>query len=453
MERVQKTFLKIITVTLATALVAHAQDVDPDFKSEERFHRIYKKYNQEPTSVESWEKVLSGRSANTYSIQTKDTLWDVSHTLFGDSHYWPKVWSYNTDDIQNPHEINPKQVIKFYPGTLAEAPTVGLAEKTDAPEAMPTQILEKNKQGKLEGFKIPPPKRKSRPLVKNLPDSLPLYRLGAVNRSPVDFEVSGARVKYAASIKYLSFYVADAPLDGMGEVVEMEHQDEETSGEYEAIIVRVSNAANKHFVVLKDSSMVSDPFDSLANKARVIEVQGEIEIQERVNEGDNLFRAMVKKSINPLEVGAKLIPGSIAMFDSAPSAISTSVQARIIGGEYERFEQKMFGIDNIVFLNAGAKEGLQLGSTLPVYLNERLRKPNTKAIANDRVIGQVKVIKLADHFATGYVLDSQAQIIIGDYVGGRAKTPENNKSSGNESDFNQDNGGEAPAGAADDFQL
>ncbi len=467
MERVQKIFLEIMTMTLAVAFIAHAQDADPDFRTEERFHRTYKNYNQVPTSEAAWEKVLSGRHASTYSIQSKDTLWDVSHTLFGDSYYWPKVWSYNTDEIQNPHEINPKQVIKFYPGTLAEPPTVGLADKGDTPEAMPSHVLEKNKEGALEGFKIPPTTRISRPLVKNLPDSIPLYRMGDVNRPPIDYEISGERVKYTTAQKYLSYYVVDEPLNTVGEVVEMEHADEQTTGEYTAIIVRVSNAANKQYVVLKDTTKLSDPFDSAAVKARVVEVEGEIEIQERVNEGENLFRALVKKSINPLEVGAKLIPGTMEKFNLAPSALSTSVQARIIGGEYARFEQKMFGTDNIVFLNAGAKDGLQVGSTLPVYQNERLHKPNTKALTNDRVIGQIKLIKLADHFATGYVLDSQSDIMIGDYAGGRVEAPKGTTAAApsdqNDSDFNldtdetppsqPDKNSEVPESFDDEFKL
>lgn len=419
----QKTFLKMISAaTLATALVAHAQDGDPDFKTEERFHRLYKTYNEQPTSEDAWEKVLSNRKANSYSVQNKDTLWDISNTLFGESYYWPKVWSYNTDDILNPHEINPKQVIKFYAGTMAEAPTVGLAEKSDAPEALPSHVLEKKEDGSLEGIKIPPPKKKSRPVVKKLPNSLPLYRMGVVNSPPIDFEISGARVKYAPAPKYLSYYVADVAVSSIGEVVELEMPDENTTGEFQQVIIRVSNAGIKNYIAFTDSVKVSDLSETFGNKGTVIEVQGELELMERVNDAENLFRALVKKVVNPLEVGAKLMPGGLAVFDTGSTSISTSVQAKIIGGEYQRFEQKMFGTDNIIFLNAGAKEGLQEGATLQVFMNEKIRKPKTKAIANDRVIGTVKIIKLADHFATAYVLDSSSNFMIGDYAGGNAKT-------------------------------
>lgn len=474
----QKMFLKIVTVTVATAVLAHAQDGEPDFKREERFHSIYKKYNAQPTSDEAWEKVLSGRKANSYSVQTKDTLWDISHTLFGDSYYWPKVWSYNTEDIQNPHQINPNQQIKFYPGTMEEAPTVGLAEKGAPAEEMPTHVLEKNEAGELKGIKIPPPKRKSRPVVKKLPNSLPLYRMGVVNRPPMDFEVSGARVKYPPAPKFLSFYISDTPIEGIGEVVEMEQPDERTSNENELVIVRVSNPAAKRFLVIKDDVKISDPTETFGNKGIVVEVQGEIELRERVNEGDNLFRAVVKKAIQPLDTGAKIIAGSLKTFDSGATPVSTSVQSKIVGGEYQRYEQRMFGTDNIVFLSAGAKEGLQEGSTLNIFLNERIRKSKTKAVTNDRVIGQVKIIKLAEHFATGYIIDSTNEIYIGDYAGGTVKAapsqssaapissddaaafespPSNGNSGGSDPDFDLEapanNGGSGEAPPDDDFQL
>lgn len=471
-------FLKIVTLTVATAVLAHAQDGEPDTQREERFHRIYKKFNEQPTSEEAWEKVLSGRKANAYSVQNKDTLWDISHTLFGDSYYWPKVWSYNTDDIQNPHEINPNQQIRFYAGTMAEAPTVGLAEKGAPAEEMPSHVLEKNEAGELKGFKIPPPKKKSRPVVKKLPNSLPLYRLGAVNKPPLDFEVSGARVKYPPAPKYMSFYIVDNPLDSIGEVVEMEQPDERTSNENELIIVRVSNPAAKRFLVIKDDVKISDPSETFGNKGVVVEVQGEIELGERVNERDNLFRATVKKAIQPLDVGAKIVAGSLKTFDSGATPVSSSVQSKIVGGEYQRYEQKMFGTDNIVFLSAGAKEGLQEGSTLNIFLNERIRKSNTSALTNDRVIGRVKIIKLSEHFATGYIVDSTNEIYIGDYAGGSARAaptqssaapisgddaavfespPANDGSNGSDSDFDLDapanNGGSGEAPPGDDFQL
>lgn len=417
MERVQKKFLKILSLSLATALMvpsAHSQDAEPDLRKEESFHRVYKKYNEQPTSAEAWEKALANRPANTYSVQNKDTLWDISGTLFGDSYYWPKVWSYNTDDILNPHEINPNQAIKFYPGTMAEAPTVGLANKGDAPEALPTHVLEKNEGGTLEGIKLPPAK-KSVPVVKKLPKSLPLYRWSVVNKPKVDFEVSGQKIRYRDSEKFLGFYASDTQIPASGEIVEMDGPFEQTAGDFQYAVVRVSDPSQKKFLSIDDTQKLTGPS---SNQGYVVEVQGEIEVMERVSDTDNLYRARVKRAINPVMVGAKLVPGSLSTFTTQAAPMSTSVQSEVIGGEYQKTKQKLFGTDNLIFLDAGAKQGLQLGSTLAIFKNERIRKSYTKSMVNDRSIGQVKVVKLSDNFATAYILDSHDEVTLGDYVGG-----------------------------------
>lgn len=66
---------------IVCALAAQAQNDAPDSSREEEFHRIYKSYNEQPTSVESWENAIKGRAAENYQVQKGDTLSDISGTL------------------------------------------------------------------------------------------------------------------------------------------------------------------------------------------------------------------------------------------------------------------------------------------------------------------------------------------------------------------------------------
>jgi hypothetical protein len=413
--------LAAVVTTLGALHFAVAQggEEEADLKTEERFHKIYKTYNEQPTSNEAWEKALSNRKANTYPIQNKDTLWDISNTFFGDSNYWPKIWSYNTDNILNPHEISPKNVIKFYPGTMSEAPTIGLADAKAPPEAMPSKIIEKTPSGSIEGIVIPPPKRTSRPLVKNLPKSLPLYRLGRVNTPPLQFESESLVKKIPVPIKDLVRYVTDQELKSVGEVVESELISGETAANFQYIVVRLEDSSQKSLVAYKDDTKVSDPFGS-NSKGTVVQVLGEIEVMERVSDSDKLYRAMVRRIVDPVEVGAKLMVGKMQTFNADKTAVTSSVQARIVGGENHRYIQDLFGDDNVVFLNAGSRQGLQVNSSLPIFKNEKIRNSNTGAVINDRVVGTLKVIKVAENYATGYVVTAATELMIGDYVGGRA---------------------------------
>jgi hypothetical protein len=50
-----------------------------------------------------------------HSVETGDTLWDLSQKYLGSPWYWPKVWSYNPQ-IANPHWIYPGNQVRFFPG-------------------------------------------------------------------------------------------------------------------------------------------------------------------------------------------------------------------------------------------------------------------------------------------------------------------------------------------------
>lgn len=406
--------------TFAGAMtLAQAQNGDDaDFKKEERFHKIYKTYNEQPTSNEAWEKALANRKANTYPIQKDDTLWDISSTFFGDSSYWPKIWSYNTDNILNPHEISPKNVIKFYPGTMAEAPTIGLADAKAAPDEMPSKIIEKTPDGGIEGIKIPPPKKVSRPLVKHLPKSLPIYRLGRVNTPPADFESDSLIKKIPVPVKNLSRYVTEGAVNSVGEVSEVELLSGETAADFQYIIVRLTDPSQKHLVAYKDETKISDASGN-GGTATVVQILGEIEVQEKVSDSENLYRALVTKIVDPVELGSKLMVGKIQTFTADATSVTSSLQAKIIGGENQRYTHNMFSDDTLVFLNAGSKQGIQVNASLPIFKNERLRNETTLAKINDRTVGTLKVVKVSENFSTGYILNATSELIVGDYVGGR----------------------------------
>jgi hypothetical protein len=101
---------------------------EPDLELEKRFHQLYQRINSVPTSEQTWEAVAGPRAAQVYVIQKGDNLYNISGTLFGDSQFWPKIWSLNEMDILNPHFIQPNRPIYFYPGTVDMPPTLGLVK-------------------------------------------------------------------------------------------------------------------------------------------------------------------------------------------------------------------------------------------------------------------------------------------------------------------------------------
>ncbi len=49
-----------------------------------------------------------------HTVESGDTLWDLSQRYLGSPWYWPKVWSYNPE-IANPHWIYPGNLVRFFP--------------------------------------------------------------------------------------------------------------------------------------------------------------------------------------------------------------------------------------------------------------------------------------------------------------------------------------------------
>lgn len=83
---------------------------------------------------------------DTYTIRPGDTLWDLSGRFLNNPWYWPKVWSFNPE-INNPHWIEPGNVLKFYP-SAEEAParveataaaTPGMTVSPEAAEEAPAE--------------------------------------------------------------------------------------------------------------------------------------------------------------------------------------------------------------------------------------------------------------------------------------------------------------------------
>ncbi|MEN0058844.1 MAG: hypothetical protein AAGB31_08420 [Bdellovibrio sp.] len=403
---------------------------EPDYSKEAEFHRIYKTYNEQPTSVEAWEKALAGRQSEGYLVQKGDTLSGISETFFGDPFFWPKVWSLNQSKILNPHEIKPGMNVHFFAGSLTDAPTLELAgpEATTPSDSVVTRgeadATAEAATAATEGADeapavageptLPSPKKRT-PLLKSLPDSLPLYRMGAVNKPPTELQIDLPKNRFPRPVENLDYYISDAAVLGVGEVSAIE-MDLKAAGEYQYIFVRLNEGVSgKVFVAQKNGKVIKDP-DEKARSGQMVEVQGEIELLERVSGDKNIYRAIVKKSLQPIEIGSILTAGALPMIDPVAGTSTSAVGAKIIGGRFDD-RRALFSSNSVIFLNAGSNQGLQEGQNLMVYASEKVRSPKAQATVNDRQIGTVKVVKVAANYATAYVINAQADIVVGDYVG------------------------------------
>lgn len=380
---------------------------DPSFRVEGRFHDIYKKYNEQPTSIESWETAVGDRRSETYRVQKGDTLWDLSQTFFGDTNFWPKIWSLNKESILNPHEVDPTMTIQFYPGTLSEAPTLGVLTHDRINEDIEPPLKIKGKvqnPGSVESLRVTSEPR-GRPVGK-IPNSLPLYRMGEVHSAPIEYDLPAVKT-VGKSPQRLEYFIVDALPSASGRIKETE-LGLKSASEFQYVFVTLDDDAKKNFMVMKEKEKVGGGI--------LIEIQGEIEVIDRVNES-NLYRAIVKKSINMVEVGSFLVPGLIPRFEESSQATAASPKpVRILTG-IQGDRSSLFSRQSYIFLDSGRQQGLSIGQTLPIYMNQSMRNKATHVEYLAGAIGQVKIINISDNYSTGYILNTTSMVQKGDWVG------------------------------------
>lgn len=262
---------------------------------------------------------------------------------------------------------------------------------------------------------IPPPKR-FQPVLKALPRSLPLYRYGGVNVPPVDFAQVGPRPLARIAPIFLTYYITERGVEEVG-TVDSTEAGVPTAAEFQYVFVK-TRSTHKHFLVVKEMTPIKglSGYKDMEDGPRPIEVQGEVELIEEVNPRENLWRALVKRSLAPIEIGSVLIEDKIKMFDPTPGQPISGPELKIIGGQYSS-DRVLVGEGSIVYM-MGYPEAARKGTTLQIKAVSKLRNPETKAITNERTIGALKVVEVHGRYSTGFIVSAREDIYVGDAVGG-----------------------------------
>lgn len=424
-----------LSLLLACGSLAFSASDEPDLRKEKRLHQTYQRFNQKPTSVEDWRGATSGKSMN-YQIQQADTLWDMSEVLFGDPGFWPKIWSLNSEKIENPHEIFPGQTIKFSSGTLAEPPSLAVAKPgeaaTDGSALAPAAPLAEIKAEKSAAAEteeeIPasdpknqellalagiPPEPPPRP-VTQFPSSIPKWSFGK-RQQVLELQVVKIPRNFSPTEEPLAFFVTEEVPASVGTITEGE-MGQSTLAEYQYLFVRLEpGTTQKRLVVMKEQEEIVDR--ETKTTAKVMQVQGEIEVLEVVNTEENIHRAMVKKIVSPIQVGAMLVADSLPKFRAKTETMGAGV-ARVIGGQHSAQRRLIEPVSLVYLMGTGLTEG----QSYPVYKQQVLRQSKTQSFENPLKIGTVKVVKVSNQFATGVVIEEREEIHVGDVTDPHMRT-------------------------------
>ena len=299
-----------------------------------------------------------------YTVQKGDTLWDLSARFYRNAWAWPKLWSYNPA-ITNPHWIYPGDLLHLGPpGTVAAAP--------------------------------PPPEQP------NLPRriiGLPHARTGVFLRQ--------------------TGFVEPGELEAAGTIVGSKEEKIMLGTLDEAYVEFPKNKpfqVGERYTIYHPTREVKHPVTG-KTLGRMVEILGEGEVRA-VTDG-HIARIAIIDSVNPIERGFLVGPLRRQFKIVQPKADQANLQGVVVATLKPR---ELIGAENLVFLDRGRKDGVEIGNRFLVtrrgdgYQPIRASGPVDDRRFPRETIAEVIVVDLRDHIATAFVTRSTKEARVGDRV-------------------------------------
>jgi hypothetical protein len=311
-----------------------------------------------------------GEVPDTHVVQKGDTLWDLSARYYRNAWGWPKMWSYNAQ-ITNPHWIYPGDVIRILPPGGGPLPT---AAPKEAASSLPTSRIIGRAKGpngiflRQTGFVEPGELARAGRIVGSKEEKL---LLGTLDEAYVDFK-------------------RDKPFQ-----------------------------VGERYTIYKPTRAVKHPVTGKL-LGHMVEIFGEGEVRA-VTDG-KVARIAIVDSLNPIERGFLVGPLKRQFRIVQPVTNKADQQGVVVATLNPR---ELIGAENIVFVDRGKDDGVQIGNRFMVTRRGDGYQPILASGPMDdrrfprETIAEVVVVDLRDHIATGFVTYSTVEARVGDRVEAR----------------------------------
>jgi hypothetical protein len=297
----------------------------------------------------------------THVVQRGDTLWDLSARYYKNAYGWPKLWSYNPQ-ITNPHWIYPGDLIRLQPpeGAVAAAP--------------------------------PPPPTPAGPRI-----SAPPRRTGFTLRQ--------------------TGFVEEHELAESGRIVGSKEEKEMLGTLDEAYVEFHTGKAprvGERFTIYKPTQTVKHPLTG-KRLGEMVEIFGEGEVRSVTDGG--IARVAIVDAINPIWRGY-LVGPLRRQFKVVPPRAGAADLAAVVVAVLR--PQKLIGTDQVVFVDRGKRDGVELGNRFIVTRRGDGYQPVLKygPVDDPRFpredIAEVLIVDVGERVSTGLVTHAVKETEIGD---------------------------------------
>jgi LysM repeat protein len=309
-----------------------------------------------------------GQQGRIHEVKRGDTLWEISDAYLGTPWVWPSVWKSN-EEIQNPHRI--------YPGDKL------FVSATEMRRLSPEEAARM-----LAGSGQAPAA---------LDDGM-----GTATTMPKTYRV--------ADIEAVGFVATEA-LRGASAIIDST-VDRVWLGDHDSVIIGLGEGETQvgdRFDIFRTTNIVDDPETGVPVGHATLAL-GWLEVKE-VHPESSI--GIIRVSRNEIRRGDRVLPRSVAGAE-IPIAAKPEVGGRVVYTWADRIEM---GGNDVVYLNRGESNGLQVGSPLEVYRAIGTAVDDAQQQMKqlpDHIIARMLVVATTGETATAVVIHAKTEVEVGD---------------------------------------
>lgn len=322
-----------------------------------------------------------------------DTLWDISGKFLEAPWCWPQVWGLNKDQIRNPHWIYPGQIVYFDRASgrlsLNKPGSGGAGSGTGGDVRLSPQI-------RTEGL--------GKDAIASIPSSV------------IDPFLSQPLIVEENEMKFSPRIVAG-------------QEGHLYLGKDDKVYVRGNLNGGSSFQVFRPGTPLKDPVTGkvLAYEAMYL---GSLKLHAEARPGSDVHTFIVATSKQEMGVGDLLKPAPpTAIMNYVPHPPDRQVDARVLG-IYSGVTYA--GQNQVVSINRGALDGLDVGSVLQLYNLGKTVKDKTQPKTGwfrtgtpmiklpDEQTGTLFIFRVFDRISYGLIMQVTDPVEVGDI----ARSPE-----------------------------
>lgn len=273
--------------------------------------------------------VLKDGHPNEYVVKKGDTLWDISSTFLSEPWYWPEIWHMNPE-VENPHLIFPGDVLRL---VYVDGKPRITAQRGDASRTV--VMSPSDDDGRMK------PRVRTTPIDNAIP-AIPLDKINAF--------LSRSRIIEDDTLDKAPYVIAG----GSGRIL---------SGAGDRLYARGTfDQGETIYGIYRPGQVFQDPQTKETLGIEAIDIGG----GKAVAFNGDVATIQMNSSREEIRVKDRLLPHNERKVTATfmPSAPQETIDGLIVGVEGGVTQ---VGTMDIVILNKGEREGLEVGNVLAIY--------------------------------------------------------------------------------------